>query len=122
MESVSISPPAPISPPSPIASTSTLPTIIDPPLTKTAAKRLAKKLAHDAGKQERRTKERNRKKEKNLEKRKLIDAGLLEREDPKKSKKAMRDGVKERFGSRVVIDLGFDDKMTDRVSNSFDLI
>lgn len=82
----------------------------NPSLSRSAAKKLLREQAWNAGKAERRAKEREKTKAKAAEKRKLIDEGVIQR-PPKKIKQAQ----KVTYGARVVVDLGFDDLMIDKV-------
>jgi thiamine pyrophosphate-dependent acetolactate synthase large subunit-like protein len=112
----------------PIASTSAppliaSPSVVDkgaeaPPKTKSALKREARRQAQLDARPARRALEKEKKKAKKLEKRKLEEeegAGGEEREQRviKKFKK-VQEGA-----ARVVIDLGFDEKMNDKVSFFF---
>lgn len=64
----------------------------------------------------RRLAERNKKKAKSAEKRKLVELGVIE-DAPRMNKrnKAKEQATRVNFGSTVVVDLGFDDLMNDKV-------
>ncbi|KAK4704199.1 hypothetical protein P7C70_g2007, partial [Phenoliferia sp. Uapishka_3] len=81
------------------------------PLSKTQQKRAAKQALWDAGKADRRAKEKEMKKVKVAEKRKLIELGVIEKPPPKKQQST---APKTPYGARVVVDVGFDDKMTEK--------
>lgn len=75
-------------------------------------KKLLRKQAYEREKPERRARERAAKKDKAAEKRKLVELGVIERPVDKRRAK---NGPKTPYGARIVIDVGFDDKMTDKV-------
>ncbi|GAA6059853.1 hypothetical protein JCM10212_007058 [Sporobolomyces blumeae] len=97
-----------------------------PALSKSALKRQRRQEAYEAHKLERRAREKQLKKDKQAEKRRLIDEGVLEPPERKKRKKgelppAMPNatskkwkGKKEAFGARIVLDVGFDELMTEK--------
>ena len=64
---------------------------------------------------ERRAKEKAAKKEKKRKRAERIAAGEQLSEDEMSQKRAKVNQVKEPFAARVVLDLGFDDKMSDKV-------
>ncbi|KAJ7129226.1 guanine-1-methyltransferase-domain-containing protein [Mycena epipterygia] len=79
--------------------------------SKNSLKKAAKREKFAAYKLERRAKEKLAKKEKKLAKAQKRDAGELDEDDEPKHKKRR---VGPPFGGRVVVDLGFDDKMTEK--------
>ena len=90
-------------------------------LSKNAQKRLLKAQRKEEFKAERRTREKALKKAKKAERREKRARGELDDEEEEttrqgKRQKTSHDGPQEKFGARLVIDLGFDDSMTDRVS------
>lgn len=98
-----------------------------PPMTKTALKRAAKKQAQLDARPARRALEKSKKKAKKVEKRKLAEldeggegeGGEAERE-AKRLKKGGAESKRAKEGdARVVIDLGFDEKMVEKVSFSY---
>ena len=94
-----------------------------PALSKKAQKRLLKAQKKEEFKQERRAREKALKKAKKAERREKRARGELDGDEEEKARQVKRqkvshDGPKEKFRARLVIDLGFDDKMTDRVSLS----
>lgn len=84
----------------------------NPSLSRSAAKKLLREQAWIAGKADRRAKERERNKAKAAEKRKLVEDGVIERP----AKRGRLPAKRAIYGARVVIDLGFDDLMIDKVS------
>lgn len=88
------------------------------PLSKKGQKKLARAARYQEAKLERRAKEKERKKEKKRlareETARKREAGEPVSEDERPRKRA-KTTVAEPFGARVVVDLGFDDKMTDKV-------
>ncbi|KAI5481488.1 tRNA (guanine-N1-)-methyltransferase [Pseudohyphozyma bogoriensis] len=101
----------------PIASTSSLPPTDGEPVTETpmlsknAAKKLAKRLAFEAQRGEKRARERAMRKEKAAEKRKLVELGVIE---APVNKKLAKQRPKTPFNARIVLDLGFDELMNER--------
>jgi hypothetical protein len=100
------------------------PTIaLAPTLSKSAQKKAIKAERYAALKLERRAREKEAKKQKKrllAEKRAAADGGddderdvLLDSERASRRKRSRVDGNS--FGARIVVDLGFDDKMTDKV-------
>lgn len=94
------------------------------PLSKKAQKKLAKAAYIAERKKERRAAEKERKKEKRREfalKRDAgeLDADELEREQKRRKTELGATGPRVQFGARVVVDLGFDAKMTENVSVCF---
>lgn len=92
-----------------------------PALSKNAQKRLLKTQRKEEFKAERRAREKALKKAKKAELREKRARGELDDDEEEtarqgKRQKVSHDGPKEPFGARLVIDLGFDDSMTDRVS------
>ncbi|GAA5894275.1 hypothetical protein JCM5296_004701 [Sporobolomyces johnsonii] len=88
------------------------PAAADPPLSKSALKRLRKQERFDANKLARRAREKEQRKAKAAEKRKLVELGVLEKPDPKKAKQGKKKLGP--HGARVVIDVGFDELMSDK--------
>lgn len=94
-----------------------------PVLSKNAQKRLLKAQRKEEFKAERRARDKALKKAKKAELREKRARGELDDDEEEKARQVKRqklshDGPKEKFRARLVIDLGFDDKMTDRVSLS----
>lgn len=86
------------------------------PLSKKAQKKAAKAAYIAEKKLERRAREKAAKKEKRAEKRAMASTGNLDSEDHEPEKKRLRkDESTKPFNARVVVDLGFDDLMTDKV-------
>ena len=90
-------------------------------LSKNAQKRLLKAQKKEEFKAERRTREKVLKKAKKAERREKRARGELDDDEEEtarqgKRQKVSHDEPKKKFGARLVIDLGFDDSMTDRVS------
>lgn len=100
-------------PPSTTATSSTS----DPPLSKNAIKKAAKAERFAAYKLERRAKEKAKNKEKKAVRAAKRAAGELDEADLKSERQNKKPKTKSSFGGRVVVDLGFDDKMTEKVSN-----
>lgn len=102
------------------ASTSTPPTGTTPqePLSKNAQKRLAKAARIAEQKKERRAYEKEKKKEKKRELAAKRAAGELDEEQEGPRKRQRVEGPRTPFEARIVVDLGFDDKMTENVSAS----
>lgn len=96
--------------------TTDTPTASEPTLSKSKQRKLARQERLAASKPERRAKERAAKKEKLAEKRRRVEE---EGADPYEiglaKKKKPRKGVS--FNANVVIDLGFDDKMSEKVGS-----
>lgn len=88
------------------------------PLSKKAQKKLAKAAYIAEKKLERRAAEKERKKEKKRALAEKRAAGELEGEEAGRDRKRQKieQGPRTPFGARIVIDLGFDDKMTENVS------
>lgn len=88
------------------------------PLSKKAQKRAAKAAYLAEQKKERRAAEKERKKEKKRVLAERRAAGELDEEEEARLRKKRRtgDGPKRPFKARVVVDLGFDDQMTENVS------
>ena len=84
-------------------------------LSKKAQKRALKMAKLEERKIERRAKERAAKKEKKRKRAEKIAAGEEVSEDERSQKRANVRGTKRPFAARVVLDLGFDDKMSDKV-------
>ncbi len=88
------------------------------PLSKKGQKKQARAARYQEAKLDRRAKEKERKKEKKRlareETARKREAGepVSEDEQPRKRAKTM---IAEPFGARIVVDLGFDDMMTDKV-------
>ncbi|KAL8283704.1 hypothetical protein RQP46_005499 [Phenoliferia psychrophenolica] len=80
-------------------------------VVETQQKRQAKQALFDAAKPLRRAREKAQKKEKIAEKRKLIELGVLERPV---SKRQNGNRPRRPYGARIVVDMGFDEKMTDK--------
>jgi tRNA (guanine9-N1)-methyltransferase len=90
---------------------------LDPsPLSKSARKKAAKAERYAAYKLERRAREKEARKEKRRVRAEKRDAGDLDDEPEEHIPQKKR--LKLEFGGRVVIDLGFDDKMTDKVGET----
>jgi len=83
-------------------------------LSKNAQKRALKMARVEERKLERRAKEKAAKKEKKRKRAERIAAGEQSSEDEMAQKRAKMSRVKEPFSARVVLDLGFDDKMSDK--------
>ena len=100
----------------PTASTS----VADPkPLSKNAQKKLARAARIAEQKKERRAAEKERRKEKKREQAAKRAAGELDdAEDEERRKRARTEGPKRPFHARIIVDLGFDDMMTDNVGMS----
>ena len=87
---------------------------LDPSLlSKSARKKAAKAEKYAAYKLERRAREKETRKEKKRARAEKRAAGDLDDEHEEHAPQTKR--LKLEFGGRVVIDLGFDDKMTDKV-------
>ena len=84
-------------------------------LSKKAQKRALKTARLEERKIERRAKERAAKKEKKRKRAERIAAGEQLSDDEVTQKRSKMDKPKEPFAARVVLDLGFDDKMNDKV-------
>ena len=84
-------------------------------LSKKAQKRALKMARMEERKLERRAKEKAAKKEKKRKRAERIAAGEQLSEDEMTPKRAKMSQVKEPFAARMVLDLGFDDKMSDKV-------
>ena len=92
-----------------------------PALSKNAQKRLLRTQRKEEFKVERRAREKALKKAKKAERREKRARGELDDDEEEaarqgKRQKVPHDGPKKQFEARLVIDLGFDDSMTDRVS------
>ncbi|KAI0304145.1 guanine-1-methyltransferase-domain-containing protein [Russula brevipes] len=87
-------------------------------LSKKAQKKALKMARHQERKMERRVKERAAKKEKKRKRAERIAAGEELSEDERTQKRAKMSQEKEPFAARVVLDLGFDDKMSDKEISS----
>ena len=87
-------------------------------LSKKAQKRALKVARLEERKVERRAKERAAKKEKKRKRAEKLAAGEQLSED-ERQKRAKLNRAKEPFTARVVLDLGFDDKMSDKVRGAF---
>ena len=87
-------------------------------LSKKAQKRALKMARFEERKMERRAKEKASKKEKKRKRAERIAAGEQLSED-EGQKRAKLNRAKEPFAARVVLDLGFDDKMSDKVCGTF---
>lgn len=90
------------------------------PLSKKAQKKLARAARTAELKLERRAAEKERKKEKKRLLAQKRAAGELDAQDVQAARKKRRtgEGPRTAFGARVVVDLGFDDMMTENVSPS----
>ncbi|KAJ7591474.1 guanine-1-methyltransferase-domain-containing protein [Mycena floridula] len=82
--------------------------------SKSSLKKAAKAERMAALKIERRAKEKEAKKEKKRIQAEKRAAGQLEEEDETRNKKRRRVAEGDRFGGRILFDLGFDDKMSDK--------
>ena len=96
------------------------------PLSKKAQKKLAKAAYIAERKKERRAAEKERKKEKRREYAQKRDAGELDPDELERERERKRQktegglgGRRATFGARVVVDLGFDAKMSENVSVPF---
>jgi tRNA (guanine9-N1)-methyltransferase len=85
------------------------------PLSKNALKKIAKAEKFAALKQERRAREKEAKKEKKRERAEKRAAGELDSEDDEDKKRQLKKR-KVQFGGHIVVDLGFDDMMNEKVS------
>ncbi|THH16621.1 hypothetical protein EW146_g4047 [Bondarzewia mesenterica] len=85
-----------------------------PPLSKNAQKKARKAELLAERKLERRAREKEAKKEKKRKRNERIIAGEEVSDDDRTKKRAKMGGRKTPFGARVVMDLGFDDKMSDK--------
>ena len=83
-------------------------------LSKKAQKRALKTARREERKMEHRAKEKAAKKEKKRKRAERLAAGEELSED-ERQKRAKTNRAKEPFAARVVLDLGFDDKMSDKV-------
>ena len=83
-------------------------------LSKKAQKRALKMTRREERKMEHRAKEKAAKKEKKRKRAERLAAGEQLSED-ERQKRAKTNRTKEPFAARVVLDLGFDDKMSDKV-------
>ncbi|KAI0307203.1 guanine-1-methyltransferase-domain-containing protein [Multifurca ochricompacta] len=83
-------------------------------LSKKAQKRMLKMARLEERKIERRAKEKATRKEKKIKRAEKIAAGEQVSENEGAQKRAKLNRVKEPFAARVVLDLGFDDKMSDK--------
>lgn len=92
----------------------------DAPLSKKAQKKLARAARHQEVKLERRAREKERKKERKrlakeeTEKKREAGEDVSADEQPRKRAKTVHEKP---FGARIVVDLGFDDMMSDKVSS-----
>jgi len=118
--------------PSPVAETvsapkekqDSIPEIVSQPplaLSKNAQKRLLKAQRKEESRVGRRAHEKALKKAKKAERREKRARGELDDDEEEtgrqgKRQKPSHEGPKQKFEARLVIDLGFDDTMTDRVS------
>jgi tRNA (guanine9-N1)-methyltransferase len=88
-------------------------------LSKKAQKRALKMARLEERKIERRAKEKAAKKEKKRKRVERVAAGEQLSEDEVTEKRAKMNQAKKPFSARVVLDLGFDDKMNDKVRHVF---
>jgi len=88
------------------------------PLSKNAQKRARKAALFAEHKLERRAREKEARKEKKRLRGERIAAGEQVSEDDRSSKRAKLNGPQKPFRARVVVDLGFDEKMSDKVSDN----
>jgi tRNA (guanine9-N1)-methyltransferase len=86
-------------------------------LSKKAQKRALKMARLEERKVERRVKEKMAKKEKKRQRAERIAAGEQVSEDERSQKRAKMNHFRKPFAARVVLDLGFDDKMSDKVGD-----
>jgi tRNA (guanine9-N1)-methyltransferase len=84
-------------------------------LSKKAQKRALKMARLEERKLERRAKEKAAKKEKKRRRAERIAAGEQLSEDKRAEKRGRLNRAREAFTARIVLDLGFDDKMSDKV-------
>lgn len=85
-----------------------------PALSKNALKKARKAELIAERKLERRAREREKRKEKKRQRSERIAAGEDVSDDDRSKKRAKLSAPKAPFGGRVVVDLGFDDKMSDK--------
>lgn len=116
----SVPSPPPALEPQSIPSTSAEPTSTPasapaPALSKNALKKARKAELIAERKLERRAREREKRKEKKRQRSERIAAGEDVSDDDRSKKRAKLSAPKAPFGGRVVVDLGFDDKMSDKV-------
>lgn len=88
-------------------------------LSKKAQKRALKMARFEERKMERRAKEKASKKEKKRKRAERLAAGEQLSEDEGQKRAKLLNRAKEPFAARVVLDLGFDDKMSDKVCGVF---
>jgi tRNA (guanine9-N1)-methyltransferase len=91
-------------------------------MTKSALKRLRRQEQYESQKIARRAREKEKKKTKAAEKRKAIEEGTLEKPESSKKRKKENDSEgkkKIEFGARVVLDVGFDELMNEKVRTLF---
>ena len=109
----------PLGPASTSDTSAPLPTQDQQPLSKNAQKRLAKAAYLEEKKRERRAAEKERKKEKKRALAEKRAAGELDEDEVggrSNKRQKTEQGPRAPFGARIVVDLGFDDMMTENVS------
>lgn len=99
-----------------IPTTEPLDPTLPPPLSKKGAKKLAKQIAWDAGKGERKLKEKAKVAQKKIERKQAIADGTLEPVISKKHQRVLEGTQVVKSGVRIVLDMGFDELMSDKVS------
>lgn len=85
------------------------------PLTKTALKRQRKQEAYAAQKLQRRAHEKEKRKARNQETKRLVKEGVIEKPVDTKKLKRQLAGKSKPHGARIVVDMGFDELMNDKV-------
>lgn len=98
-----------------------IPDQVPPSLSKSAQKKAARTERYASQKLERRAREKETKKEKRRLKAEKRAAGQLDGEDEdemNRRRKKTKVAPSERFGGKVVVDLGFDDMMNDKVGGA----
>ncbi|KAI5119595.1 hypothetical protein M0805_005765 [Coniferiporia weirii] len=88
------------------------------PLSKKAQKRIAKAASFAEKKMERRAREKAMRKEKKREKRERAEAGEEDEDDEPQKKKAKHPGPVHPFDAKIVVDLGFDEMMSEKEISS----
>lgn len=96
----------------------------DQPLSKNAIKRAKKAERYAASKLERRAKEKEKKKLRKAEEKKRAAVEEVDEEGQERGRKRAKveSPRKVEFGGRVVVDLGFDEMMSDKVCNEYCIV